>query len=45
MLVRGDHAKSSYVDPRVMTAYEHGRLISLRGTRETALLALLVDDA
>ncbi len=38
-------AKASYVDPRVVTAYEHGRLIGLRGTRETALLALLVDDA
>ena len=38
-------AKASYVDPRVLTAYEHDRLIDLRGTRETALLALLVDDA
>ena len=38
-------AKASYVDPRVLTAYEHDRLIELRGTRETALLALLVDDA
>jgi DNA topoisomerase-1 len=38
-------AKASYVDPRVLTAYEHGRTISLRGGRETALLGLLVDDA
>jgi DNA topoisomerase-1 len=38
-------AKASYVDPRVLDAYEHGRVVSLRGARETALLALLVDDA
>ncbi len=38
-------AKASYVDPRVVDAYEHGRTISLRGGRETALLALLVDEA
>ena len=38
-------AKASYVDPRVVEAYEHGRLVSLRGLRETALLQLLVDDA
>ncbi len=38
-------AKASYVDPRVIDAYERGRTIDLRGTRETALLALLVDDA
>ena len=38
-------AKASYVDPRVIEAYEHGRLVSLRGLRETALLQLLVDDA
>lgn len=38
-------AKASYVDPRVLDAYEHGRIVSLRGARETALLALLVDDA
>ena len=38
-------AKASYVDPRVVAAYEHGRTISLRGVRETALLALLVEDA
>jgi DNA topoisomerase-1 len=37
-------AKASYVDPRVIEAYEHGRLVNLRGTRETALLQLLVDD-
>ena len=37
-------AKASYVDPRVVAAYEHGRTISLRGGRETALLGLLVDD-
>jgi len=37
-------AKASYVDPRVVTAYEHGRLVSLRGGRERALLDLLVDD-
>jgi DNA topoisomerase-1 len=38
-------AKASYVDPRVIAAYEHGRVIDRRGGRETALLALLVDDA
>ena len=38
-------AKASYVDPRVVAAYEHGRTIDRRGLRETALLALLVDDA
>ena len=38
-------AKASYVDPRVVEAYEQGRLVSLRGLRETALLQLLVDDA
>jgi DNA topoisomerase-1 len=38
-------AKASYVDPRVIEAYEHGRLVSLRGGRERALLDLLVDDA
>jgi DNA topoisomerase-1 len=38
-------AKASYVDPRVIEAYEHGRLVNLRGLRETALLQLLVDDA
>ena len=38
-------AKASYVDPRVIEAYERGRLVSLRGGRETALLQLLVDDA
>lgn len=38
-------AKASYVDPRVVAAYEHGRTIERRGGRETALLALLVDDA
>ena len=38
-------AKASYVDPRVLETYEHGRVVSLRGARETALLALLVDDA
>jgi DNA topoisomerase IB len=38
-------AKASYVDPRVVVAYERGRTISLRGGRETALLGLLVDDA
>ena len=37
--------RRSYVDPRVVAAYEHGRVIGLRGGRETALLALLVDDA
>lgn len=37
-------AKSSYVDPRVISAYEHGRVIDRRGSRESALLALLVDD-
>ncbi|WP_353828495.1 DNA topoisomerase IB [Agromyces sp. SYSU T0242] len=38
-------AKASYVDPRVVDAYEHGRLIARRGGREKALLGLLVDDA
>jgi DNA topoisomerase-1 len=38
-------AKASYVDPRIVTAYEHGRLVNLRGGRERALLDLLVDDA
>ena len=38
-------AKGSYVDPRVIAAYEHGRVIDRRGGRETALLALLIDDA
>ncbi|WP_430647976.1 DNA topoisomerase IB [Agromyces sp. GXS1127] len=37
-------AKASYVDPRVVEAYEHGRLVDLRGGRERALLQLLVDD-
>ena len=37
-------AKASYVDPRVITEYEQGRTISLRGGRETALLELLVED-
>lgn len=37
-------AKASYVDPRVFAAYEHGRLIARRGARETALLALVVED-
>lgn len=37
-------AKASYVDPRVLTAYEHGRLIARTGTRETALLALVIED-
>ncbi|GAA1058614.1 DNA topoisomerase IB [Agromyces bracchium] len=37
-------AKASYVDPRVVEAYEHGRLVGLRGGRERALLQLLVDD-
>ncbi|MGR0320669.1 DNA topoisomerase IB [Agromyces sp. ZXT2-3] len=38
-------AKASYVDPRIIEAYEHGRLVDLRGGRERALLQLLVDDA
>ncbi|MFC9917518.1 DNA topoisomerase IB [Agromyces binzhouensis] len=37
-------AKASYVDPRVVEAYEHGRLARLGGGRERALLQLLVDD-
>ena len=37
-------AKASYVDPRVITEYEQGRTISLRGGRETALLELLVEE-
>ncbi|MFF2370521.1 DNA topoisomerase IB [Agromyces sp. NPDC058110] len=34
-------AKGSYVDPRVISAYELDRTISLRGSRERALLDLL----
>lgn len=37
-------AKASYVDPRVFAEYERGRVIARRGTRETALLALFVED-
>jgi DNA topoisomerase IB len=37
-------AKASYVDPRVLAAYEHDRLIARKGARETALLALVVED-
>lgn len=37
-------AKASYVDPRVIAEYERGRTIELRGSRETALLALLVEE-
>ena len=37
-------AKASYVDPRLFAAYERGRLIDRRGARETALLALVVED-
>jgi DNA topoisomerase I len=37
-------AKASYVDPRVFAAFERGRLIARRGARETALLALFVED-
>ncbi|WP_229662327.1 DNA topoisomerase IB [Agromyces bauzanensis] len=37
-------AKASYIDPRVFAEYERGRLISRRGERERALLALLVED-
>ena len=37
-------AKASYIDPRVFAEYERGRLIARRGARETALLALLVED-
>ena len=37
-------AKASYIDPRVFAQYERGRLITRRGARETALLALLVED-
>jgi len=37
-------AKASYIDPRIFAEYERGRLISRRGARETALLALLVED-
>jgi DNA topoisomerase IB len=37
-------AKASYVDPRVFAEYERGRLISRRGVREAALLALFVED-
>ncbi|MDF2555105.1 MAG: topoisomerase [Microbacterium sp.] len=38
-------AKASYVDPRVIAEYERGRVITRRGERERALLALLVEDA
>lgn len=34
-------AKGSYIDPRVIAAYELDRTISLRGSRERALLDLL----
>ena len=37
-------AKASYVDPRIVAEYERGRTIELRGSRETALLALLVEE-
>jgi DNA topoisomerase I len=37
-------AKASYVDPRVFAEYERGRLISRRGVREAALLALFVEE-
>ncbi|WP_173922731.1 DNA topoisomerase IB [Agromyces sp. Marseille-P2726] len=37
-------AKASYVDPRVISEYERGRTISLRGSRERALLELLGAD-
>ncbi|ANJ25619.1 DNA topoisomerase IB [Agromyces aureus] len=38
-------AKGSYIDPRVIAAYELDRTISLRGGRERALLDLLGEDA
>lgn len=37
-------AKASYIDPRVFTAYERGRVIARLGERERALLALFVED-
>ena len=36
-------AKASYVDPRVVAAFERGQVISRRGGREIALLELLVE--
>ncbi|UOE43721.1 DNA topoisomerase IB [Agromyces larvae] len=39
-------AKASYVDPRIVSAYEAGRVLSRRGAPERALLDLLaVDEA
>lgn len=37
-------AKGSYIDPRVIAAYERDRTISLRGGRERALLDLLAEE-
>lgn len=38
-------ARGSYVDPRVIAAYEAGRVVSRVGNRETSLLDLLTGDA
>jgi DNA topoisomerase-1 len=37
-------AKGSYIDPRVFTAFDQGRTLSLRGGRERALFELLAGD-
>jgi DNA topoisomerase I len=38
-------ARGSYVDPRVIVAYEQGRVVARVGNRETSLLDLLTGDA
>ncbi|MDQ0894523.1 DNA topoisomerase IB [Agromyces ramosus] len=38
-------ARGSYVDPRVIEAYEAGRVVSRLGNREASLLDLLTGDA
>lgn len=36
-------ARSSYIDPRVFRAYQRGRLLSLNGSRDAAIRALLLE--
>jgi len=38
-------ARGSYVDPRVLAAYEQGRVVASGADRELRLLELLIDDA
>jgi DNA topoisomerase-1 len=38
-------ARGSYVDPRVLSAYEQGRVVASGADRELRLLELLIDDA